>query len=260
MSVLAYSQEQSCHRFRACVQVRHNSCLYRGEAGKPLTLKLGEPCRDRRPGERTLRWGDSNRSPTHSSRRYLAEGAGLVVLAIVVAVVVRTFVLQAYYIPSASMVPQLRVNDRVVVSRLAYDLHRPHRGDVVVFAAPPGEAPLPPHRNLPSRLVHDVGSGLGLSTDQTVLIKRVIGLPGETVQGQGGRIYINGRLLIEPYLPKTTKTSTFGPDRIPAGTVWVMGDNRGDSADSRVFGAIPERTLVGRAVWRIWPPQRASFL
>ncbi len=115
--------------------------------------------------------GDSNRSPTHSSRRYLAEGAGLVVLAIVVAVVVRTFVLQAYYIPSASMVPQLRVNDRVVVSRLAYDLHRPHRGDVVVFAAPPGEAPLPPHRNLRSRLVHDIGSGLGLSTDQTVLIK-----------------------------------------------------------------------------------------
>ena len=140
-----------------------------------------------------------------SSRRYLAEGGGLVVLAIIVAVVVRTFVLQAYYIPSASMVPQLQVNDRVVVSRLAYDLHKPHRGDIVVFAAPPGEAPPPPHRNLASRLVHDLGSGLGLSTDQTVLIKRVIGLPGETVQGQSGRIYIDGRLLIEPYLPKTSR-------------------------------------------------------
>ncbi len=190
----------------------------------------------------------------------MAEGAGLVVLAIIVAVVVRTFVLQAYYIPSASMVPQLRVNDRVVVSRLAYDLHRPHRGDVVVFPAPPGEAPPPRQRNLASRLFHDVGAGLGLSTDQTVLIKRVIGLPGETVQGQGGRIYIDGRMLIEPYLPKTTETSTFGPQRIPAGMVWVMGDNRGDSSDSRVFGAIPQRTIVGRAVWKIWPPQRASFL
>ena len=195
-----------------------------------------------------------------SSRRYLAEGGGLVVLAIIVAVVVRTFVLQAYYIPSASMVPQLQVNDRVVVSRLAYDLHKPHRGDIVVFAAPPGEAPPPPHRNLASRLVHDLGSGLGLSTDQTVLIKRVIGLPGETVQGQSGRIYIDGRLLIEPYLSKMTETSAFGPEHIPAGMVWVMGDNRGNSSDSRVFGAIPERTIVGRAVWRIWPPQRASFL
>ncbi len=204
--------------------------------------------------------GDSDLPTAHSSKRYLVEGAGLVVLAIIVAVIVRTFVLQAYYIPSASMVPQLRVNDRVVVSRLSYDLHRPHRGDVVVFAAPPGEAPPPPNRNPASRALHDVGSGLGLSTDQTVLIKRVIGLPGETVQGQGGQIYINGRLLIEPYLPKATKTSTFGPDRIPAGMLWVMGDNREDSADSRVFGAIPERTLVGRAVWRIWPPQRASFL
>lgn len=204
--------------------------------------------------------GGSGRPGPGSSKRHLAEGAGLVALAIVVAVIVRTFVLQAYYIPSASMVPQLRVNDRVVVSRLAYGLHRPHRGDIVVFAAPPGEALPTPHRNLASRVVHDVGSGLGLSTDQTVLIKRVIGLPDETVQGQGGRIYINGRQLIEPYLPKTTRTSTFGPEQIPAGRVWVMGDNRGDSSDSRVFGAIPERTIVGRAVWRIWPPQRASFL
>ncbi|MDQ6839927.1 MAG: signal peptidase I [Actinomycetota bacterium] len=196
----------------------------------------------------------------HSPRRYLAEGVGLVVLAIIVAVVVRTFVLQAYYIPSASMVPQLRVNDRVVVSRLAFDLHRPHRGDIVVFPAPPGEAPLLSRRGLASRLIHDVGAGVGLSTDQTVLIKRVIGLPGETVQGQGGRVYINGRLLIEPYLPKTTATSTFGPERVPPGMAWVMGDNRGNSSDSRVFGAIPEHTIVGRAVWKIWPPQRASFL
>lgn len=199
-------------------------------------------------------------SASRSSKRYLAEGAGLVGLAIIVAVIVRAFVLQAYYIPSASMVPQLRVNDRVVVSRLSYDLHRPHRGDIVVFPAPPGEAPLPPHRNLVSRVAHDAGSGLGLSTDQTVLIKRVVGLPGETVQGQGGRVYIDGRMLIEPYLPEATRTSTFGPERIPPGMVWVMGDNREDSSDSRVFGAIPERTIVGRAVWKIWPPQRASFL
>jgi signal peptidase I len=193
-------------------------------------------------------------------RRFLAEGAVLIVLAAIVAVFVRTFVLQAYYIPTPSMVPQLRVNDRVVVSRLAYDLHRPRRGDIVVFPAPPGEARPRPHRNLASRLTHDVGAGLGLSSDQTVLIKRVIGLPGETVQGQRGRVYIDGRLLLEPYLPERAGTSPFGPEVVPPGMVWVMGDNRGDSSDSRVFGAIPEHTLVGRAVWRIWPPQRASFL
>lgn len=173
---------------------------------------------------------------------------------------VRAFVLQAYYIPSASMLPQLRVNDRVVVSRLAYDLHRPHRGDIVVFSAPPGEAPPAPHRGLASRLVHDVAAGLGLSDDHTVLIKRVIALPGEMVQGQDGHVYIGGRLLYEPYLPRRTATSTFGPYPVPAGTVWVMGDNRGDSSDSRVFGPISEGTIIGRAVWRIWPPARASFL
>ena len=201
---------------------------------------------------------DGEGPPPHRYR--LAEVGGLVVLAVVVAVLVRAFVVQAYYIPSASMVPQLRVNDRVVVSRLSYDLHAPHRGDIVVFPAPPGEAPPTPHRGLASRLIHDVGTGLGLTTDQTVLIKRIIGLPGDTVQGQGGHVYIDGRQLIEPYLPKGTMTSTFGPYKIPKGMVWVMGDNRTNSSDSRVFGPIPEKTIVGRAVWKIWPPQRASFL
>ena len=168
------------------------------------------------------------------------------------------------------MVPQLRVNDRVVVSRLAYDLHKPRRGDIVVFPAPPGIDVAPvQHRDLPSRLLHDAATDLGLSSDQTVLIKRVIALPGETVQGHDGHVYIDDRLLIEPYLPKGTQTCAvprdgpcepFGPYRIPKGKVWVMGDNRGDSTDSRVFGAIPESTIVGRAVWKIWPPQRASFL
>jgi signal peptidase I len=184
----------------------------------------------------------------------------LVVLALVAAVLVRAFVVQAYYIPSVSMVPQLRVNDRVIVSRLAYDLHAPHRGDIVVFSAPPGESIPAPHRDMVSRLLHDVGTGVGLSTDQTVLIKRIIGLPGETVQGQSGHVYIDGRRLIEPYLPQGTFTSTFGPYRIPKGDVWVMGDNRGDSSDSRVFGPIPESTIIGRAVWKIWPLQHASFL
>jgi signal peptidase I len=178
-----------------------------------------------------------------------------------VAVIVRTFIAQAYWIPSGSMVPQLNVNDRVVVSRLSYHLHPVHRGDIVVFKSPPGVEPAP---HLPSnpllRAFRDLGVGLGFAQDQTVLIKRVVGLPGEQVQGRDGHVFINGYLLVEPYLPKGTYTSSFGPLVVPKGHVFVMGDNRGNSLDSRYFGPIPERNIVGRALWRIWPPWRPSFL
>jgi signal peptidase I len=197
----------------------------------------------------------------HYRRRRLIEDGVIVATAIVVAILVRAFVAQAYWIPSASMVPQLRVNDRVVVSRLAYELHGVHRGDIIVFKSPPG---VEPPTNLPSnplqRGFHDVGVALGFAQDQTVLIKRVIGLPGDRLWATGGHIYVNGELLIEPYLPKGTYTSTFGPVTVGKGDLWVMGDNRTDSTDSRVFGAIPKNTVVGRAIWKVWPPWDGSFL
>lgn len=190
-----------------------------------------------------------------------AEDAGIVGLAVVIAIVVRAFVAQAYWIPSASMVPQLHVNDRVVVSRLAYDVHQVHRGDIVVFKSPPGIEPAPPPSSNPVvRAFHDTGVAFGFAQDQTVLIKRVIGLPGDRISASGGRVYINGELLVEPYLPKGTTTTSFGPLIVPAGHVWVMGDNRGDSLDSRVFGPIPEAHIVGRAIWKVWPAWMASFL
>ena len=193
-------------------------------------------------------------------RRWIEDGA-IVALAIVVAIVVRAVVAQAYWIPSASMVPQLHINDRVVVSRLAYDAHPPRRGDIVVFKSPPG---IEPATKLPAnpigRIFHDAGVALGFAQDQTVLIKRVIGLPGDRISASGGHVYIDGELLLEPYLPKGTDTTSFGPLIVPAGDVWVMGDNRGNSLDSRVFGPIPVKTIVGRAVWKVWPPWVASFL
>jgi signal peptidase I len=195
-------------------------------------------------------------------RRRWVEDSALVVVAVLAAILVRAFVAQAYYIPSGSMVPQLHVNDRVVISRIAYHLHPVHRGDIVVFKAPPGVEPAsarPPSDPF-LRFFRDVGVALGLTQDQTVLIKRVVGLAGDTVQGKGGRVYVNGELLVEPYLPPETFTSTFGPITIPKGYVWVMGDNRGDSEDSRFFGAVPVKTIVGRAIWRVWPPWRPAFL
>lgn len=198
----------------------------------------------------------------HGRRRHrLAEDGLLVVIALAVAVVVRSLIAQAYYIPSPSMVPQLRVDDRVVVSRLAYDLHPVHRGDIVVFEAPPelGLASKVPNNPL-LRFFRDVGVALGVTEDHTVLIKRVIALPGETVYARGGHVYIGEDRLVEPYLPKGTFTSDFGPVKIPPGYVWVMGDNRENSEDSRYFGPIPIKTIVGRAIWKVWPPWRASFL
>jgi signal peptidase I len=185
----------------------------------------------------------------------------LLAIAVAVAVLLRAFVAQAYYIPSASMEPTLDINDRVVVSRISYDLHSVHRGDIVVFRAPRGVLPEPrePH-NLFLRWVRGVGATLGIVEDHTVLIKRVIGLPGDTVEAREGRVYVDGKLLLEPYLRPGTLTSSFGPIMVPPGHVWVMGDNRGDSEDSRVFGPIPIKSIIGRAIWRVWPPQRLGFL
>jgi signal peptidase I len=191
----------------------------------------------------------------------VVEDVVLIAIAVLVAVLVRTFVAQAYYIPTPSLVPELKVDDRVIVSRLAYDLHSIHRGDIVVFKAPPGVGSTYHSSGDPIvSFFHDLGVGLGVTEDQTVLIKRVIGLPGDMVDARGGHVYVNGDLLVEPYLPTGTYTSDFGPVRVPPGHLWLMGDNRGDSEDSRYFGPVPESSVIGRAIWRVWPPWRLGFL
>jgi signal peptidase I len=91
-------------------------------------------------------------------------------------------------------------------------------------------------------------------------IKRVIALPGEAVEGHDGHVFVNSRELVEPYLPRQTTTTDFSRVVVPKGRLWVMGDNRGNSSDSRVFGAVRRRTVVGRAFIRIWPPLRSAFL
>jgi signal peptidase I len=186
----------------------------------------------------------------------------LLLVAVVVALVLKAFVAQAFFIPSGSMEPQLQVGDRVVVSRVAYELHEPRRGDIVVF--PSLTEDLPPEGGaLPVRAARDVLEGLGLrQPPETELIKRVIGLPGEVVEGRAGRVYVDGRELLEPYLDPDLATEAFGPVTVPAGHVFVMGDNRlpNMSLDSRSFGTVPIDSIVGRAVARVWPPTRAANL
>jgi signal peptidase I len=157
------------------------------------------------------------------------------------------------------MEPQLHVGDRVLVSKLAYQLHDPRRGDIIVFPSP--EDQTVDHSSLPVRVVRGIFEGVGLTKPtKEILIKRVIGLPGETVEGRDGHVYIDGRLLIEPYLPPGVTTEAFGPETIPKGDLWVMGDNRGDSRDSRFIGPITESSVIGRAIMKLWPPGHQSFL
>ncbi len=194
-----------------------------------------------------------------SPARALAEVPLLAVTAVIIAFVLKTFLAQAFFIPSASMVPQLEVGDRVVVSKLAYRLHDARRGDVVVFHSP--EQAAEPPRSLPVRVVLGALEAVGLRRpDDRDLIKRVIGLPGDAVTGRNGRIFVNGHPLTEPYLPPGVLSTEFGPTRVPADHVFVMGDNRPNSRDSRWFGPVPLDNVVGRAVVRVWPPQRLAFL
>jgi signal peptidase I len=165
----------------------------------------------------------------------------LIVSALTIAVLIKTFLFQAFYIPSDSMVPTLKTNDRVIVNKLSYKLHDVHRGDIIVFTSPPNVDPS----------VKD-------------LVKRVIALPGETVEGRAdGHIYVNGKVLKEPYLPKNTiEGPSFAKLKVPADSYWVMGDNRSNSRDSRFFPEhfIRKKDIVGRVFLRIWPLNRIGIL
>jgi len=170
-----------------------------------------------------------------SRRREVIEWVVLVGAALVIAVLIKTFLFQAFFIPSESMVPTLKVGDRVLVNKLAYDYGDVDRGDVVVFEAPPEAR----------------------STEIADLVKRVIGLPGDTVEARDdGAVYVNGKQLDEPYLPPGTTTTNLPPTKVPAGHIFVMGDNRGASRDSRYFGPVKESSIVGRVFVKIWPPAR----
>ncbi len=173
-----------------------------------------------------------------SGLRSLVEWVVVVVGALLIALVIKTFLLQAFFIPSSSMVSTLNIGDRVLVNKLSYDFHDVNRGDIIVFERPAGEA----------------DSGI------TDLIKRVVGLPGDTVEGQNGQVLINGEPLVEPYLDEGVTTGDFDPIEVPEGHLFMMGDNRGDSRDSRFFGPIEEDTIVGRAFFRVWPLGDISLL
>jgi signal peptidase I len=173
--------------------------------------------------------------------RQVIEWMVLIAAALLLALLIKAFLFQAFYIPSESMVPTLNKNDRVLVNKLSYKFHDVHRGDIVVFEAPPGE-----------------------EDDIKDLVKRVIGLPGDQIAFKDGVVYLNGSPLDESYLPEGTITSqtcnVAAQVTVPANSYWVMGDNRQASKDSRCFGAIPKGDIVGRVFFKMWPPSDISIM
>ncbi len=202
------------------------------------------------------------RAPSAPWFRAILELPVLVLSAAVIAFLLKTFLAQAFYIPSESMAPQLQVDDRVLVSKLSYRLHPPNRGDIVVFDCPQESCPEKRQGGNPVvRFLRAVAEGVGVVQPSTEeFIKRVVGLPGETLEARDGQVYVDGRRLVEPYLPAGTRTLNLPSTRVPRGGLFVMGDNRANSSDSRVFGPIPRSTLVGRTILKVWPPTEASFL
>lgn len=187
----------------------------------------------------------------------------LVGIALVLTLFVRLFVAQAFYIPSGSMQPTLEVDDRVLVSRLAYRFGDVQRGDVVVFDGRGSFAPVEPvdKPNLPARVAQAIGTTLGISPSERDYVKRVIGLPGDRVVCcESGRLTVNGAPLDEPYVMPGDAASNQPFDvLVPTGRLWVMGDHRSSSADSRAHlgdpggGTVPLDRVVGEVVLRFWP-------
>ncbi len=167
----------------------------------------------------------------------LLEWVAVLVIAIGVALVFRAFFLQSFWIKSGSMETTLLIRDRVMVNRMSYRFGEPQRGQIIVFKSV------------------DANSS---ATGEEDLIKRVIGVPDDLVEGRDGVVWVNDEQLDEPYLDEGQYTTDFGPVRIEPDHLWMMGDNRVRSSDSRVFGQVPIDNVIGRAFFRYWPLNRAG--
>ncbi|MGF1568534.1 MAG: signal peptidase I [Nodosilinea sp.] len=183
---------------------------------------------------------DSNSRPPQATRPSHAKGAlretvETLGLSLLLAFGIRTFVAEARYIPSGSMLPTLEINDRLIIEKLSYDFGSPQRGDIVVF-------------NPPESL-----------NQKDAFIKRLIGLPGDQVEVKAGLVYINGEPQQETYIAAKPEYQ-YGPVTVPEDEYLVLGDNRNESFDSHYWGFVPKDHLIGRAAFRFWPPNRVGEL
>lgn len=170
--------------------------------------------------------------PKNSS--FFKEITESIVIAVLLAVLIRLFILEPFYIPSGSMEPTLKEGDRIIVSKLNYHFQDPARGDVVVFKYPRDQK-----RNF---------------------VKRLIATGGETVALKSSRLYINGQAVPEDYLPAGLRFNDYGPREVPQDNYLMLGDNRNNSDDSRVWGFLPRDLMIGKAVLIYWPLDRIRII
>jgi signal peptidase I len=173
--------------------------------------------------------------------RSLIEWGIVVVVAVLVSLLIRTFVFQTFFIPSGSMEPTLQVGDRIIVSKLSVEFGTIHTGDILVFKAPAAVASV-------------------CGDNVADLVKRVIGLPGQHLTSKGNTIYVNGKPLAQPWSHVSTLGRAIGNVTVAKNHYFMMGDNESDSCDSRFWGSIPRSSVIGKAFVRIWPLSRLGFL
>ncbi|NPV90799.1 MAG: signal peptidase I [Firmicutes bacterium] len=167
-----------------------------------------------------------------SKKREVLEWIGTIALAVVLFLLIRTFVAEARWVPSESMYPTIKIGDHLMVEKVTKDVKR---GDIVVFKPTPG------------------------SGQKDDLVKRVMGLPGDTLEVKGGVLYINGEAQVEPYL-KERMITEYKPFKVPADSYFMMGDNRNNSFDSRFWGAVPKENLIGKAIFCYYPFSDAKLI
>lgn len=180
----------------------------------------------------------SSKEPeSYTIARFLRDVVEVVVPAIILFLIIKTFFLESRFVPSPSMVPTIQVHDRFLLNKTAYWFKKPERYQIVIFK-PPAQA--------------------GAKDD---FVKRIIGLPGETIKVHNGVVYINEKPLDEPYItPDRAPVGEFSSFIIPDDHVFVMGDNRNNSQDSRYFGPLPIENIKGEAWWRFWPVNRIGII
>jgi signal peptidase I len=167
---------------------------------------------------------------TESKPSFFREFLEAVIIAVVLAVAIRFFLFEPFMIPTGSMEPTLQPDDRIIVNKFTYRFHEPQRGDIIVF-----KYPLDP---------------------KVIYIKRLIAFAGETVEIKNGEMLINGKRIPEQYLPQGIKAYDYGPQTVPEHSFFVLGDNRNNSQDSRYWGALPDKNVLGKAIILFWPPDR----
>ena len=184
--------------------------------------------------DRDLEPNRSTKEPQEEEENIWLENLKTLGLSILLAFGIRTFIAEARYIPSKSMVPTLVTDDRLIVDKVSYKFADPQRGDVIVFQ---------PTDELKRKKFKDA------------FIKRIIGLPGDEIEVRGGRVYVNGKPLQEEYIAEPPEYQ-YGPVSVPQNSYLVLGDNRNNSYDSHHWGFVPRDRIIGRAVVRFWPPKR----